>query len=83
MPKNTYLRCPLEVLRAVAVDVVVRTDGFLQFVADDQTRSLGSGTSREDHDASASVGERRLFGIRDTNFNRGTGNVPPEDRRQR
>ena len=64
MPKNTYLRCPLEVLRAIAVDVVVRTDGLLQFIADNQTRTLGSGTSGEDHDARAGVWESRLYHVK-------------------
>ena len=61
---KTYLRGSLEVPRTVAVDVVVRSDGLLQLVADDHTRALRGRPSREDHDPRASVGESRLgYGI--------------------
>ena len=56
----THLRRPIEVFGAVTVNIVVRTDGLLEFVADDQSWSFGRRTTREEHDACASVGEGRL-----------------------
>jgi hypothetical protein len=50
----------LVVLRRVAVDVVVRADRLLELGADDHAGALRRGPAREEHDARARVGERRL-----------------------
>jgi len=52
-----YLGGTLEVLDAISVDVVVRSDGFSEFWADNQSRSIGRWSTGEQHDSSTSVWE--------------------------
>lgn len=47
-------------LRAIPVDVVVRTNGLLQLVADDETRAFRRWASSEHHDPRTGVREGRL-----------------------
>ena len=64
MPKNTYLRCPLEVLRAITVDVVMGPNGFFQLVANDESRTFRGWTSGKQHDARTSVRKSSLLKLR-------------------
>ena len=56
-----YLGSTLEMLDAISVDVVVRSDGFSEFWADNQSRSIGRWSTGEQHDSSTSVGESGLY----------------------
>ena len=60
MIRATYLGGSLEVLDAVSVDIVVRSDRLPQLGRDDHARSVGGRSTGEEHDPSASVGERGL-----------------------
>jgi hypothetical protein len=57
---GTHLGSTLEVLDAVSVNVVVRSDRLPKLRADDKTRSIGRWSTREQHDSSTSVGESGL-----------------------
>ena len=56
----TNLGGALEVLRTIAVDVVVGSNGLLELVADDHAGTLGCWTTRKEHDASASIRKSSL-----------------------
>ena len=56
----SYLQCLLIVFDVVAINVVMGTDWLPQFGTNYHTRSLGCGTTTEEHDSSASVDILRL-----------------------
>ena len=57
-----HLNGSLVMLRAVPINVVVRSDGLLQFVADDHTRTLCGGSASKYHYTRPGVRESRLGG---------------------
>lgn len=56
----SHLRSLLEVLDAVPVDIMVRSDRLLELVRDDHTRSFRRRTARKQHDPRSRVRERAL-----------------------
>lgn len=60
MNDMTHLGRTLEVLDAVSVDIVVRSDGLPELWSDDHTGSVRGRSPREQHDPSASVREGGL-----------------------
>lgn len=58
--KGNDLRSPLEMLGAVPVNVVVRTEAILQLRRYDHTRPLCTCTGTEHDDTAATIGERGL-----------------------
>ena len=58
--EGTYLGCLFEMLDAVPVDIVMRSDRFSELGADDHTGSFGSGTTGKEHDTGPGVREGGL-----------------------
>ena len=58
--RSAYLGRSLEVLDAVPVDIVVRSNRLPELGRNDKTRAVGGWSSSEEHDTGTSVGERVL-----------------------
>ena len=63
--RKYYLHSFLHVLAVVSLNVVMRSDWMLQLVIYNHAGALCAGTSHEQHDASASVGEGTLTSRKD------------------
>jgi hypothetical protein len=57
---DTCLDGALVMFNTISINVVMRTDGLLQFVAHDHARALSGGATSKQHDTSTRIGERRL-----------------------
>jgi hypothetical protein len=57
---SAYFGGALEVFHAIPIDVVMRSDGFLELVADNHTRALSGWPAGKQHNTPAGIWECRL-----------------------